>query len=109
MILTCVRCGGRFPSSEMHYAPNGKDLMCKACYEAAKQARQQSTKKTKIIIKDMPKNKDMIEYICTSCNYRFKRKAGQKVTRCPYCNSTNIEEYKALDASTILDQVSNMR
>ena len=107
--LTCVRCKGRFPSSEMHYAPNGKDLMCKQCYEIAKQARKQETDKTEVIIKEIPKSNDIIEYICTSCNYKFKKKLGQKVLKCPYCNSPNIEKYKALDASAILDEVSKMR
>ena len=42
----------------------------------------------------------MATFICTNCGYRFK---SEKIKRCPYCSSENVEEEKT--AEELVDSI----
>ena len=52
---------------------------------------------------------DKKNFVCKDCNYRFKREESSTQKGCPYCGSKNVEEYKPVLATDLLDSVPNDR
>jgi ribosomal protein L37AE/L43A len=49
---------------------------------------------------------EKINYECRKCGYKFSRKVGSKILRCPYCSKEGtVEIVKGNAASKILDEV----
>ena len=56
----------------------------------------------------MELNVERINYICSSCNYKFSRKADRTFKLCPYCGKEGtVEHYTADFASKIIDEVAS--
>lgn len=47
----------------------------------------------------------MINYVCKTCNYKFKRKKDSSAIACPYCGSKKVDEYKPTTAEDLLNSV----
>lgn len=50
-----------------------------------------------------------INYVCKSCNYKFKRPVHSKVAlTCPYCGSSKVSKYQPTLANDLLDSVKEL-
>lgn len=90
--MKCYKCGHSYHIDEMRYGPDGRTLMCINCIE------RRPVNPIKIVEpgKKAPKKidtlkEDLVDYRCTSCNYKFRRAARLHVTRCPYCSEESVE------------------
>jgi DNA-directed RNA polymerase subunit RPC12/RpoP len=50
---------------------------------------------------------DKKDFKCLGCGYKFKKSIMDReaTIRCPYCGSKDVEEYKAVMASDLLNSV----
>ena len=56
----------------------------------------------------MELNIERINYICSSCNYKFSRKADRTFKLCPYCGKEGtVKHYTADFATKIIDEVTS--
>ncbi len=85
----CQKCGKEYETKDIRFSAGNK-LSCVYCLGM----------KTRDIEAAVPEPKgkkpkeDTVEYVCSACNYSFKRKKKFVVASCPYCNKENTTTVK---------------
>lgn len=64
---------------------------------------------SKSAIKKTALSEKMIKYVCTSCKYKFSRKASQDVQKCPYCSKDTIVVDSALGANNLIKDATDKK
>lgn len=93
VLYPCKRCKMRVPFKDVHYANNGKDLLCPSCYTL-------TVKKQLITEKhDIPSSGKSIKekYVCVKCRYHFSYTKSEAALRCPFCGHKEVlkDDYTA--------------
>ena len=117
LLIICRTCGRKVLMHNMRPDDDGEHMICKDCWTrkaGVKGATSVLGKKSdventpyeppKSQVKKTEKSEKMIKYICTSCKYKFQRKADQDVHKCPYCGKESIVLDSALGADNIIKQ-----
>lgn len=103
-LYTCTRCKREFNFDHIKY-DDSKKLICTECLE-----KQQSILRKKLA-SEKPDDNAPVNYICTSCRFKFVIKKGSpKSRKCPYCSSTKIlvvKKYK--DENDLISDSMNPR
>lgn len=99
----CAKCNKEYDTSEIRFS-GSNTYTCVYCL---------GLKKKEIISepvkKEAPKE-EMVEYICSGCNYSFKRKKSFKFNSCPYCNKQGtVSMKKSLGADKIISESTDRR
>jgi predicted RNA-binding Zn-ribbon protein involved in translation (DUF1610 family) len=101
---------------------DGENMICNDCYKRkvgvksassiislGKKTMENSPYEPPKSVKKTEKSEKMIKYICSSCKYKFQRKATQEVTKCPYCGKESIVLDSQLGAENIIKQATDKR
>ena len=91
----CNKCGREYETPEIRFS-GGSKLECVYCLGIKQGGEKPGQEK-----EEKPKEK-MIEYLCTSCNYSFKRKRSADISRCPYCSKENTLTLKSSQSANKL-------
>jgi DNA-directed RNA polymerase subunit RPC12/RpoP len=84
--IMCMKCGKRFPTSQMKYLHDAKNMMCLDCVEKIKKPLNQQPMESGE--KEAPKK---LRYKCLRCKHVFMLKDGfSKI--CPFCSNQNLEK-----------------
>ncbi|RJQ17157.1 hypothetical protein C4573_03830 [Candidatus Woesearchaeota archaeon] len=102
--LKCNSCGNRFRVMTMKYDKTGKNLICEDCY-----ARQNPQTARPAPTVKPAEQKEVDKWYCKKCGYKFSRKKGAVVSRCPYCNNAMVAKQEDLHAASLVDQSSDGR
>lgn len=92
----CKRCKVNVPFKEVRYANNGKDMLCRNCYEVT--VKKQLVKVTPEIMPKSISGKPIKEkYICVKCRYHFTYGKSEAALRCPFCGHDEVlkDDYTA--------------
>ncbi len=113
LLIVCRSCGRKVLMHNMRPDATGENMICVDCYKRNSPAKTMSVSEK--AAEQMPKPKKteksepMVKYICTSCKYKFSRKASQEVSKCPYCGKTTIVVDNQLGADKLLKESENKR
>jgi rubrerythrin len=102
---TCVKCGKDMDPSDIRAIEGGKRFMCRSCFEEKNKGplstnsglplRDSSSQPTQNIISSSKKSFfDYKEWVCSSCNYKFKRSPEFIVSVCPFCGKSDAVSQK---------------
>jgi DNA-directed RNA polymerase subunit RPC12/RpoP len=84
--ILCKKCGHRYPTTEMTYLHDAKNMMCTGCLNKLK---DQINASSKALAADDKSIKGKERYKCLRCKHVFMLKEGfNKI--CPYCASPNL-------------------
>lgn len=92
----CKRCKITVPFKEVHYANNGRDMLCKACYDLT--VKKQLVKEKPQEIPKTVSGKPLKEkYLCVKCRYNFTYAKSEAALRCPLCGHEEVlkDDYTA--------------
>ncbi len=92
----CKRCKIQVSFKEVHYANNGRDVLCTTCYEVT--VRKQMVKdKPKEVQKTISGKNLKEKYVCVKCRYNFTYIPSEATLRCPYCSHPEVlkDDYTA--------------
>ncbi len=77
--LRCSRCLQLAPLADMHYAKDGKRLVCTAC----------ETLRWERLSAPAPRRVRGTPYRCTRCGFSFRR-VSLTPRHCPYCGKASV-------------------
>lgn len=92
----CKRCKAEIPFKDVHYANNGKDMICGKCYNFT--VRKQLVNDKDAELQKTVSGKTIKEkYLCTKCRYNFTYALSEAALRCPLCSSPEVlkDDYNA--------------
>lgn len=113
--LKCRLCGKSVPVKEMRYHRSGQYLICRECADKQSGILKTGTthlEKGKTLItkpevkKERKELKEIVNYKCSACNYRFSRKASFESISCPYCGSENVNISTGDSAQELINEAS---
>jgi predicted RNA-binding Zn-ribbon protein involved in translation (DUF1610 family) len=118
LLIICRSCGRKSLMQNMR--PDGENMICMDCFKKNAGVKSATSIFGKKSVENAPyeppkskakveKSEKMMKYICTSCKYKFSRKASQEVHKCPYCGKTNIVLDNALGAENLLKDSLNKK
>lgn len=114
LLIVCRSCGRKVLMHNMRPDSSGENMICNDCYKRSSpnksmsisEAAAEQTPKPK---KSSEKTEKMVKYVCTSCRYKFSRKASQEVSKCPYCGKTSIVVDNDLGAEKLINESVDKR
>jgi len=116
LLIVCRSCGRKVLMHNMRPDGTGENMICLDCYKRNAPVHGGTATISEVAAEHKPlakkvseKSEKMIKYICTSCRYKFSRKASQDVSKCPYCGKTNIVVDSALGADKLLNESMDKR
>ena len=88
-VYPCKRCNKNISFKEVRYKNNGKDLICKDCYDIVV---------NKKLVSDNPKPEQKTlegdtakkRFMCFKCRYNFTYKPSRAKLRCPNCGREEL-------------------
>jgi DNA-directed RNA polymerase subunit RPC12/RpoP len=90
-LILCTRCGKKYPSGQMRYFQDVKNIMCVNCVEKIKHPTHTKEELAPAAPKDAKPKRT--RYKCKRCKHTFQLKENfNKV--CPFCSSTTLEVYE---------------
>jgi DNA-directed RNA polymerase subunit RPC12/RpoP len=110
--VLCRACNRQVKINQVILDPIKKVYVCNACYTRAHPSmapvsRQKPVETKPSIFGGKKEAKEVIlKYACLHCKYKFERKKGKEVTKCPYCGGTKIQEVSN-EAAKILQDSDN--
>ena len=115
LLIVCRSCGRKILMHNMRPDGTGENMICMDCYKRTSATKgatlsiSEAAAEHRPVSKKTEKSEKMIKYICTSCSYKFSRKASQEVSKCPYCGKTNIVVDSALGADKLINESMNKK
>jgi predicted RNA-binding Zn-ribbon protein involved in translation (DUF1610 family) len=109
LLIVCRGCGRKMLMHNMRPDSTGDNMICMDCYKRSSAVKgatatiSEVAAQRKPVKKTTEKSEKMARYICTSCRYKFSRKASQEVSKCPYCGKTTIVTDNQLGADKLLN------
>ncbi len=111
LLIICRNCGRKVLMHNM--MADGENMICKDCYHKKQMVGSAKSPirpvESAVQQKKAVKAEKMIKYICTSCRYKFSRKASQQVTKCPYCSKETIVVDSQLGADNLLKESTDKK
>jgi len=100
----CSLCKGEFRFENIRYSPDGKRVVCVACYNQIKKQEGQKIKKDE----DKPISKSgALKLRCIDCGYKFSFKTESRLNKaCPYCGKSRFIEDESIVDKLINESVS---
>ncbi len=92
----CKRCKTEIPFKSVHYANNGKDMICEKCYDLS--VRKQLVNDKDAELQKTVSGRNLKEkYLCIKCRYNFTYAPSEAALRCPLCSSPEVlkDDYNA--------------
>ncbi|MFT4303174.1 MAG: hypothetical protein ACMXYG_01295 [Candidatus Woesearchaeota archaeon] len=83
-LITCRKCGNKYPPNKMKYLTDVKNLLCVHCIDKIKGP-------TKTENKQKTEEKQKIRYKCQKCKHIVRIKEGFPKL-CSFCGSNNLIE-----------------
>jgi len=112
LLIVCRNCGRKILMHNMRPDDSGENMICVDCYRKKVPTRSLSEEARSIdqpARKTVAKSEPMNKYICTSCRYKFSRKASREVDKCPYCGKNTIIVDNQLGADKLLNESVNKK
>ena len=82
----CSVCKNKFAFKDVKYSKDGKELVCKGCYQKISEKKEKKQE-----VKGSAIEEKAIKLICVKCRYKFSYKKGSRVKLiCPYCGSNKL-------------------
>ncbi len=102
----CKRCKAQVSFKEVHYANNGRDMLCTMCYEVTIK-KQTVAAKPKEVQKTISGKAAKEKYLCVKCRYNFTYGPSAATLRCPFCGYDEVlkDDY---DAEKLLREAIEM-
>lgn len=99
--LKCYRCGQNHLVTDMRYTAANK-MVCKHCLSKTNPKKTFSQEQNESKTASMERS---VEYVCSKCNYKFKRKAEPPVNACPYCGRQGtLELQSSKGAASLIEE-----
>jgi len=120
LLIICRTCGRKVLMHNMRPDDDGEHMICNDCWKRKAGARGAGSVLGAKVVENTPyvpsknvskveKSEKMIKYICTSCRYKFQRKASQAVEKCPYCGKESVVVDSQLGAEKLIKESDNKR
>jgi DNA-directed RNA polymerase subunit RPC12/RpoP len=94
MAYLCYKCKREYSVKEIKFTASNK-YACVYCLGVVD--KEQKKEVTQV-------QEETIEYICTSCSYKFSRKKSFLVKSCPYCNKETVTVKSVKNANALINE-----
>jgi len=108
--VLCRSCGRQVKINQVILDPIKKAYVCNSCYSKAHSSMSPVNKSKPVETKPgifggrKPAEKEeIVKYACLHCKYKWSKKKGKEVVKCPYCGGTKIEEVSNEAAKILAD------
>jgi protein-arginine kinase activator protein McsA len=122
LLIICRACGRKVLMHNMRPDDDGEHMICNDCWKRKQGAKGASSSNVfgKKDVENTPyqpqkstmkaqKSEKLIKYVCTSCKYKFSRKASQQVEKCPYCSKESVVLDSAMGADKLIKDSQDKR
>lgn len=107
--VLCRTCNRQVKISQVSLDPVKKVYVCNSCYSRGHPSMPPISKSKPVETKPgifggtklAAEKEQIVKYACLHCKYKWSKKKGKEVTKCPYCGGSKIEEVSN-EASKIL-------
>jgi DNA-directed RNA polymerase subunit RPC12/RpoP len=100
----CTRCKEHYSSEEIRLTSDSR-IICLFCLGL----KERKIEKTPLK-KELKKDNSLVEYFCSNCKYKFKRKKSVEFRLCPYCGKEGkVKVVSTINAEKIIDESKDKR